>query len=310
MNTLLLKYALEVAKSGSITHAAEALYMAQPNLSKAIKELEEILGYEVFARSSKGMFPTTQGKEFLVYAKSVLKQLDKIMEIGDEGAKDVQTFDVSIPRGSYIAQGFTKFAITLDQERGIDLSLQETNSVQTISNVAQGTFHLGIIRYQVVHENYFRDYLKNKNLVSEDIWEFKLGVIMSKNDPLAKEATIQYKQLNNYTEIIHGDNSVPYLMKDASENKDKNIKKKISVYERYNQFDLLERMQTSYMWASPIPDNILERHGLVQRGCKEVNHVYKDVLIYEKGYHLKELDKEFIAIICEEQRKVAQKEFQ
>lgn len=309
MNTLLLKYALEVAKTGSITHAAEGLYMAQPNLSKAIKELEEVLGYDVFERSSKGMFPTKQGKEFLVYARSVLNQLDKIMEIGDEGAKNVQTFDVSIPRGSYIAQGFTKFAITLDQERGINLSLQETNSVQTISSVAEGNFHLGIIRYQVVHENYFRDYLKNKNLASEDIWEFKLRVIMSKNHPLAKEESIQYKQLTNYTEIVHGDNSVPYLMKDANESEDKNIKKKISVYERYNQFDLLESMQSSYMWASPIPDNILERHGLVQRGCEEVNHIYKDVLIYEKGYRKNELDKRFIEIISQEQQKVAQKEF-
>ena len=308
MNTELLKYALVVANTGSITHAAEKLYMAQPNLSKAIKELEKILGYEVFERSSKGMYPTKQGKAFLIYAKSILNQVDKALEIGDEKAKNIQSFNVSIPRGSYIAQGFTKFANTLDQNRGIRLNLQETNSVQTISNVADGEFHLGIIRYQMAHENYFKDYLKNKNLVSEDIWEFQLQVIMSIQHPLATKESIQYKQLTSYLEIVHGDNSVPYLMKEQVE-EDKNIKKKISVYERYNQFDLLESIQTSYMWASPIPDNILQRHNLVQRSCDEIHHIHKDVLIYEKGYKMSTLDQQFIEIIANEQKMVALKKF-
>ena len=69
MNTLYFKYAVEVEKTHSITKAASNLYMAQPNLSKAIKELEDTLEINIFERTSKGVFPTAKGKEFLEYAK-------------------------------------------------------------------------------------------------------------------------------------------------------------------------------------------------------------------------------------------------
>ena len=83
MNTLFFKYAIEVDRTRSITQAAENLFMAQPNLSKAIKETEEMLGYEIFARTSKGVAPTEKGAEFLKYARNIMKQLDLIESIGD-----------------------------------------------------------------------------------------------------------------------------------------------------------------------------------------------------------------------------------
>ena len=75
MNTLHFKYAVEVERCGSITQAAENLYMAQPNLSKSIKELEDTLGFQIFARTSRGVVPTARGREFLVYARGILNQL-------------------------------------------------------------------------------------------------------------------------------------------------------------------------------------------------------------------------------------------
>ena len=65
MNTLHFKYALEVEKTGSITQAADNLYMGQPSLSKAIKELEDTLNIEIFKRSPRGMVPTEEGARFL-----------------------------------------------------------------------------------------------------------------------------------------------------------------------------------------------------------------------------------------------------
>ena len=72
MNTLHFKYAVEVEQTRSITQAAENLYMAQPNLSKAIRELEENLGFTVFERTSRGVVPTRRGVEFLKLARGVL----------------------------------------------------------------------------------------------------------------------------------------------------------------------------------------------------------------------------------------------
>lgn len=87
MNTALFKYALEVEKTNSISRAAENLFMAQPNLSKAIKELEESVGFSVFRRTSKGVVPTENGKILLKYAAHIMEQLDEIEKIADGAEK-------------------------------------------------------------------------------------------------------------------------------------------------------------------------------------------------------------------------------
>ena len=72
MNTLLFKYAIEIEHTRSISRAARNLMMAQPNLSKSIKELEDSLGFNIFERTSKGVIPTAKGEVFLDYARSIL----------------------------------------------------------------------------------------------------------------------------------------------------------------------------------------------------------------------------------------------
>ena len=75
-NILHLKYALEIAKTHSISKAAENLYMGQPNLSRAIKELEDSIGAVIFERSAKGIIVTEDGEKFLQYARRILAQVD------------------------------------------------------------------------------------------------------------------------------------------------------------------------------------------------------------------------------------------
>ena len=81
MNVLHMKYAVEVARAGSINKAAEELYMAQPNLSRCIKELEADLGIAIFERSPKGMTLTPEGEGFIRYARKALDQIDEIEHI-------------------------------------------------------------------------------------------------------------------------------------------------------------------------------------------------------------------------------------
>ena len=77
MNILHLKYAVEIAKTKSISRAAENLYMGQPNLSRAIKELEDNLNITIFNRNSKGITITPEGEEFLQYARRIISQADR-----------------------------------------------------------------------------------------------------------------------------------------------------------------------------------------------------------------------------------------
>jgi hypothetical protein len=86
-------------------------------------------------------------------------------------------------------------------------------------------------------------------------------------------------------------------------------KRRIYLYERFNQFDLLTRLPATYMWVSPIPDKLLKRYGLVQRKCVFLNNRYKDVLIYHKGYTFTVLDKKFIDKIFESRNEVSLKQY-
>ncbi len=307
MNTLHFKYAVEVERTRSITQAAENLFMAQPNLSKAIKELEDTLGIEIFERTPKGVLPTTKGAEFLVYAKNVLEQLGKMERLYKPEDTGRQSFKISIPRGSYIAHAFTSFAAGLDPDKEIDVYAQETNSMQAISNVTDEGYPLGIIRCQTDYENYFLDYLEEKRLVSEPIWEFEYLALMSRLHPLASAKKVAFGDLNPYIEIVHGDTAIPYLP--AGRVKKSEAKRCIYVYERCSQFDLLSSIPKTYMWVSPIPDHFLELYGLVQRKCHAANHKYKDLLIYPKGYEFTALDRQFIDHLYASKNEVAFRQY-
>lgn len=307
MNTLYFKYALEVEHAGSITRAAQNLYMAQPNLSKAIKDLEEELGYAIFNRTPGGMKVTEKGDEFLYHARKMMEQLDEMEKIAQRDEDTDCRFKLSIPRGSYIANGFTSFVSELQLAEGMEITINETNALKTISNVTDRGYNMGIIRYQKSDEDYFSACLKKNRLNQETIWEFEYVLVMSAGHPLAKKPVISVGDLQDYVKITHGDIDIPHA-KSAAGNRPggKTLKSRtIYVYERGSQFDLLANVPGTYMWVSPIPNSYLEKNCLVQRACKAENNLYKDVLIYRQDYQLSEYDKLFQKKIYESKVEVA-----
>lgn len=299
MNTLHLKYAVEVAKTGSITLAAENLYMNQPNLSKAIKELETTIGIAIFKRTSKGIVPTKKGEEFLSYAKNILVQIEEMESLYKSDSKNKITFSLSAPRASYISHAFALFVEKLDNTKELDINFKETNAIRTIKNVAEGEYNLGIVRYPESYESYFLNFIKDKGLEFEELWEFECLVLMSEKSPLALFDKIYYNDLKKCIEIVHGDITIPYLSTaEIEKNEDKGQKRRrIYIYERGSQFDLLSQVKDSYMWVSPLPKHQLQQYGLVQRKCAEPSPLYKDIIIYQKGYNFLKIDKAFISEI-------------
>jgi hypothetical protein len=225
-----------------------------------------------------------------------LEEIASINKLTDAESPERQNFSISIPRGSYISAGFTQFAMELDFNKEINVNLHETSSMQTIYDVVNNNFNLGIVRFRTTYEKYYLDYLEDKNLAYEQIWEFEYLALMSKNHVLAGADIVQFCDINSYIEITHGDTVVPYL--NAAEPRglsdEEGPKKRIYLYERCNQFDLLTSMPVTYMWVSPVPDKMLNLYELVQRKCMFPNNKYKDILIYHKGYSFTELDKKFI----------------
>lgn len=296
MNTLYLKYAVEVEKTRSINKAAENLFMGQPNLSRAIKELENSLGITIFNRTSRGITVTPEGEEFLGRAKNILRQIDDMENLYLDTARKKQTFSASVPRATYISYAFADFASDIDQSRPAEFFYKETNSSRTIDNLLHKDYHLGIIRYASNYERYFGAMLKEKRLKAEVITTFCYQLVMSKDHPLAKKDTITFEDLSPYTEVAHGDPYVPSVSLAAvrKEELPDNVSRRIFVFERASQCDLLSRTPGTFMWVSPFPKDLLERYGLVQRQCEQNTKEYKDVLIYKEEYTLSPLDKQFL----------------
>ena len=292
MNTTYLIYALEIERVGSISQAAQNLYMAQPNLSKAIRELEKELGFTIFKRTAKGVRPTEEGTEFLYHARQIMEQVSAVERISQRIGTDKLKYKISIPRGSYIVDGFTSFLSELELEKGMEVTINETNALGTISNVADRGYNLGIIRYQMLDETQYLTMLKNNHLTYETIWEFEYVLVMSKNHPLANKETITPGDLSEYTKITHGDIELPHVRRinHEAELTPRNV---IYVYERGSQFDLLTNVPTTYMWVSPIPQKLLNKLQLVQRICRAEDNLYKDVMIFREDYHITEHDRLF-----------------
>lgn len=291
-----LKYAVEVAKTGSITGAAENLFMGQPNLSKAIRELEDSLGVTIFKRTSKGIVATQKGEEFLVYAKRILAQIDELETMYKSDTDTKQSLSISIPRGSYMAHGFTNLIKRLDNDKEMEIHYKETNSMEAISNILQSNFNLAIIRYRDVFEQYFAGLLKEKELKSELVWQFRYIAVMSKDNPLAKKPVLTCSDFSDSIEILHSDNAVPSLPTLEAKRMEniENSNKKVYVFERGSQFEILSNVPNSFMWVSPIPQKMLDRYGLIQRRVSDADYSYKDVLVYLRSYRLTELDRMYI----------------
>jgi DNA-binding transcriptional LysR family regulator len=299
-----MKHALEVAKAGSLNKASESLMIAAPNISRSIKELESDLGITIFERTQNGMKLTPEGEEFISFAKGILNQIDDLEKFYKSAATPKQKFSISVPRASYISEAFAEFSKSLTKEP-TEVFYKETNSQRTIHNMLNHDYKLGIIRYAENYDKYFKTMLEEKGFQYELVTEFTYSLIMSAENPLAKKEEITFEDLTDYIEIAHADPYVPSMpiSKVVKEEIPDNIARRIFIFERASQFDLLSMNPETFMWVSPVPKKLLERYNLVLRKCADNKKIYKDVLIYKDGYKLTKLDQQFITELCESRRK-------
>ena len=304
VNILHMKYAVEVAKVGSLNKAAETLLIAAPNVSRSIKELEADIGISIFERTTKGMELTPEGEEFINYAKGILNQIDEVESFYKKGSAKKQRFSISVPRACYISEAFSQFSKSLSKEAA-EIFYKETNSQRTIRNILEHDYKLGIIRYAENYDKYFKSMLEEKGFCYELVTEFTYSLIMSADSPLAKKEEIAFDDLADYIEIAHADPYVPSmpLSKVVKEELPDNVERRIFIFERASQFDLLSNNPETFMWVSPAPENLLKRYNLIQKKCIDNRKIYKDVLIYKNGYKLSKLDRQFITELCESKRK-------
>jgi DNA-binding transcriptional LysR family regulator len=296
MNILHLKYVIEIAKAGSITKAADNLFMGQPNLSKAVRELEESLGITIFRRTSKGVIPTAKGEQLLKHARSILAQVEEMEALADQKHSERQSFHISIPRSSYVADAFERFVWRLDRRREMQVSILETDGLSAIERVAQGDCNISVIRYQSQYENYYLDYLKDREIVIDPVLSSEYYLLIPARSPLASKEAIAPCDLLRYIEISQGEDNVPYVSQCRKPEcaNEQGKQRQLYVYDRMTQLELLSAHIDFYMWSAPVPKRLLEKYNLTQQPCSDSEHSFKDALVYAKGYDFDYLDKLFM----------------
>lgn len=296
MNTLHFQYAVTVARTGSITQAAEELFMAQPNLSKAIRELEDSLGIEIFRRTPKGMVPTAQGEVFLRYAGNVLEQVARMEALGRSGG-EAQRFCVAMPHAGYIVAAAAK----LIGEQAIpgEIRLRELEGIGALREVQEGRADLAIARYALPQEPYFADVIAHGGLNGECLWEYDARLTLHADHPLAKREQVDMAELAPWPALRFWD--------DDTAHRGNGEGRCIRISDRADLPDMLLATQ-GYLWAAPLSPDYMKAHRLAQPDCPPAGdngRRWRDVLVYPKGQRLSPIYRRFVNLLYEARNALA-----
>lgn len=192
-----LKYVLEVASKGSMNEAARNLFISQPRLSNAIKELEKEIKITIFIRTNRGVTVTNEGAEFLGYARQVLQQFNMLEEkyLSETPAK--QHFSISTQHYTFAANAF----VELVKEFGAseyEFTLRETKTYEIIEDVKNLRSELGIIYLSNYNESVLLKLLKERDLTFSELFTAKPHVFIRKRHPLADKESINLEELDDY----------------------------------------------------------------------------------------------------------------
>ena len=295
MNIQYFRYALEVEKTGSITQAASNLFMSQPTLSKAIKDMEATIGFAIFKRTSKGVVPTLRGTKFLSHARKIAVQVQNMEHALQWEDASHQLFSLAIPRVGYVAQAVSEHVSAFSAGDAMEIDIMEANSAGVIDEVADGHFVLGVLRCHEEDREYFLKNLAEKDLQYESVWRSDYVVLMNEAHPLAERGDLTAEDLMPYVEVVFGDETVPYIRTSEAKTVSGALqnKKRVLIYDRATQLDLLRANPLAYMWGSPLTKSALCGTGLIQRKCADGGK-FEDFLIYRSGYRFSQLDLSFV----------------
>lgn len=191
-----IKYVIAIANTNSMNEAAKNLFVSQPSLSSAIKELEDELQITIFSRTNKGVVITQEGEEFLIYAKQILDQVELLEEkyINHDIKKK---FGVSTQHYSFAVKAFVEMVKDFDMNK-YEFAIRETRTNSILEDVKNGKSEIGILYINDFNEKVIHKLLKSNELQFEELIKCKGYVYLWKDHPLAKNKIITMKELEDY----------------------------------------------------------------------------------------------------------------
>ncbi|MBQ3664436.1 MAG: LysR family transcriptional regulator [Clostridia bacterium] len=203
---------IAIAETGSFRRAAERLYIAQPSLTGAVRELEKELGVTLFNRSGKGATLTADGMNFLPYARSVMTQYESLLDAyGKNGARK-QKFAVSTQHYSFAVKAFVEVTRAYDVAE-YEFAIRETRTRQVIDDVAASRSEIGILYMSDFNRKALQKMLSDSGLSFHHLIDCRAFVYLWKGHPLAGKESITFEDLAPYPNLSfeQGENSNFYL---------------------------------------------------------------------------------------------------
>ncbi|ROR23985.1 DNA-binding transcriptional LysR family regulator [Mobilisporobacter senegalensis] len=232
-----LKYVVTVADKGTISDAAKELFISQPSLTNAIKDLENEMQITIFHRTNKGIVVSNEGDEFLAYARQVLEQADLLEEKFLNIKKQSPRFSVSTQHYSFAVNAF----VDVIREFGgnqYDFTLRETQTYEIIEDVSRLKSEIGILYTSSKNEEVIMKLIKQNGLEFEELFVAKPHVFISSKHPLSDRDGITLEELEEYPYLSfeQGDYNSFYFSEEILSTLDRN--KNIKVRDRATLFNL------------------------------------------------------------------------
>lgn len=276
-----LKYAITVAETGTITEAANKLYISQPSLTNAIHELEKEMNIIIFNRTNKGISISKEGEDFLGYARQVLEQAaileDKYK--GDNGGK--KKFCVSTQHYSFAVNAFVDLIKKFGQDE-YDFSLRETQTYEIIEDVARMRSEIGILFLNDFNEKVITKILKSYDLEFHQLFVAKPHVFISRKHPLAQNQVITNEELEQYPYLSfeQGEHNSFYFSEEIFSATER--KKNIRVRDRATLFNLLIGLN-GYTVCSGVIDKKLNGKNIIAAPLADESDMRIGYITHKKG---------------------------
>lgn len=233
-----LAYLDKIVETGSINEAAKQLFLTQPSLSNAIKELEAELGIQLLIRSKLGVSLTEEGREFMLYARQILDQVQLLEERYQQQPKRKQNFSVSAQHYAFVVHAFVELIKSVDASE-YQFTLRETETQNILDDLTQFKSELGVLYLNDFNEQVLKKLFKERDLIFTPLFVAKPHVFVSRNNPLAHQKSVQLADLADFPYLSYeqGENNSFYFSEEILSTL--HHKKSIKVSDRATIFNLM-----------------------------------------------------------------------
>lgn len=276
-----LKYVITVAETGTITEAANKLYISQPSLTNAIHELEKEMNIVIFNRTNKGISLSREGNDFLGYARQVLEQAAILEDKYKRNHGGKKQFCVSTQHYSFAVNAFVDLVKEYGQDE-YDFSLRETQTYEIIEDVVRMKSELGILFMNDFNEKVIGKLLKSHDLEFHLLFTAKPHVFISREHPLARQSVITNRELEQYPYLSfeQGEHNSFYFSEEIFSESER--KKNIRVRDRATLFNLLIGLN-GYTVCSGVIDEKLNGKDIIAVPLADEDDMHIGYITHRKG---------------------------